>query len=206
MDYKKIYEDICKRGQNREINDYTEKHHIVPKCMGGDNRFDNITKLTAKEHFLCHRLLCEIHPQNKELVWAFWLLAIGKRRYKKLEPYNVSARQYERARKLFIDKVKDQPISEEHKNKIGKSNSKTVYQFTLKGEFIKEWEGCSAAEKSIRNMPNTHWKKRPNNIDACCRGEQKTAYGFVWSYFKDYIELNQHKGNNTQAWKKLIKK
>lgn len=36
---------------------YTEKHHIVPRSLGGNNSASNLVKLTAKEHFVCHRLL-----------------------------------------------------------------------------------------------------------------------------------------------------
>lgn len=39
---------------------YTEKHHIIPKSLGGDNSKENIVRLTAKEHFVCHRLLCKM--------------------------------------------------------------------------------------------------------------------------------------------------
>jgi len=206
MDYTKVYNLICERGQKRKIEGYTEKHHIIPKCIGGNNKHENLTHLTAKEHFLCHRLLCEIYPESKKLVWAFWLMAIGKKRYKKLEPYKVSARQYETARKLYISKVKGKPINELHKNKIGKANSKKVYQFNIQGEFIKEWSSCTEAERIIRNKPNEHWSKLGNNIDACCRSIQKTAYGFVWSYDKDFVYLDKHKKGHNKQWKKLIKK
>ena len=44
-----------------------EVHHIVPKCLGGSNKKENLVELTAREHFICHRLLCEIYPKNKKL-------------------------------------------------------------------------------------------------------------------------------------------
>ena len=31
--YTKWYNNICKRGQNRAIEEYTEKHHIVPESF-----------------------------------------------------------------------------------------------------------------------------------------------------------------------------
>ena len=44
MNYQKIYDDICKRGQERQLpkDVYTEKHHIVPKCLGGGNEKSKI--------------------------------------------------------------------------------------------------------------------------------------------------------------------
>lgn len=71
MDYKKIYNDIINRGQIRKnVNQYMEKHHIVPVCMGGINDKTNIVKLTAREHFIAHLLLVKIYPKEYGLVKA----------------------------------------------------------------------------------------------------------------------------------------
>ena len=39
---------------------YGEKHHIIPKSLGGTNKKENIVKLTAREHYICHRLLVKM--------------------------------------------------------------------------------------------------------------------------------------------------
>jgi hypothetical protein len=70
MDYKLIYDRIIEGSIKREILGYSELHHIVPKCIGGNNNKENIARLTAKEHFVCHLLLCEIYPNNKSLKYA----------------------------------------------------------------------------------------------------------------------------------------
>lgn len=36
---------------------YTEKHHIIPTCLGGSNTKDNVVYLPAADHFKCHQLL-----------------------------------------------------------------------------------------------------------------------------------------------------
>lgn len=33
---------------------YTEKHHIIPKSLGGDNSKTNLVVLTGRQHFICH--------------------------------------------------------------------------------------------------------------------------------------------------------
>lgn len=53
-------------------------------------------------------------------------------------------------------------------------NSRKIYQYTLDGEFIKEWGNGREVE---RDLNFTH-----ANIGSCCRGEIKTAYGYQWSY------------------------
>lgn len=64
---------------------------------------------------------------------------------------------------------KGKPMSEEAKKKI----SKIVLQFSLSGEFIREWP--STAECGRNGFDGSH-------IAACCRGKYKSAYGFLWKY------------------------
>jgi len=200
MDYKKIYQLIVKRGKNRKLEGYKERHHIIPKCMGGGNEDNNLTELTAKEHFLCHKLLCEIYPNNKRLKYALWLMAIGKRRWKDSEDYLISGKEYERLKTMFINNSTGRKLNSNIKNQIGKKNSKKVYQYGLNGEFIKEWDSCNEAEASLTKN-NPHWKNLTNRISACARGELKTSYGFIWKYKKETIEdleyYNQYQTKNT---------
>lgn len=95
MNYQKIYDDICKRGQERELPKevYTEKHHIVPKCMEGTNEKSNLTVLTAREHFLVHYILAEkLYPTNPKLWFALWKMLHGSRYHKRFIP---NSRTYE---------------------------------------------------------------------------------------------------------------
>jgi hypothetical protein len=70
MNYKKIYDSLIDRGKNRELIGYVEKHHIVPRCLGGSNDKTNLVKLTAEEHYVAHQLLVKIYPNNHLLVKA----------------------------------------------------------------------------------------------------------------------------------------
>jgi len=70
MNYQKHYIKLIERAIGRKLNCYYEKHHILPKCMGGFNKPSNIVKLTAEEHYIAHLLLCKIHPNNHKLLYA----------------------------------------------------------------------------------------------------------------------------------------
>lgn len=61
MDYKKIYDELCSSRKNRGLKRESgyEIHHILPRSMGGSNEENNLVKLTYKEHFIAHRLLCK---------------------------------------------------------------------------------------------------------------------------------------------------
>jgi hypothetical protein len=72
MNYKKIYDDLIYRAQNRVTNGqtYYERHHIIPKCMNGTNDLDNIVYLLPEEHYVAHQLLVKIYPEIPELAFA----------------------------------------------------------------------------------------------------------------------------------------
>jgi len=70
MDYSGIYIKLIERAKGRIVDGYTEKHHIIPRCMGGDNKSRNLVSLTPEEHYLCHLLLVRIYPNNHKLVYA----------------------------------------------------------------------------------------------------------------------------------------
>lgn len=123
MNYQKVYDQIVDRAkkENRVYGEgtYYERHHIVPKCMGGEGRVrqwkthPNIVILTAREHFLCHWLLCRIYPKSKKLAHAFWFMSKQKAKNQKRD-YTVSSRTYAEA-------VSNLKFTEEHKEKIRKT-------------------------------------------------------------------------------------
>ena len=78
MNYQKIYDDLISRAFARDsIEGYTEKHHIVPKCMGGTDDKENIAVLTAREHYVAHLLLVKIYPESIKLSFAACKMTAG---------------------------------------------------------------------------------------------------------------------------------
>jgi hypothetical protein len=70
MNYQRIYNQLVSKRQQEVPEGYTEKHHIIPKCMGGTNNSDNMVRLTAREHYIIHQLLVKMYPENKNLILA----------------------------------------------------------------------------------------------------------------------------------------
>jgi len=71
MDYSKIYKNLMLDAQlNPKSDSYKERHHIIPKCLGGDDSSDNLIYLTARQHYLAHWLLYKIH-RTTSLVHAW---------------------------------------------------------------------------------------------------------------------------------------
>lgn len=74
MNYKRIYEQLCKRGQRkRNIKSRLERHHIVPRHVGGDNSTTNLTKLTHKEHTIAHHLLYKMYGRAEDRL-AYYMM------------------------------------------------------------------------------------------------------------------------------------
>ena len=145
MDYKKIYESIIDRGKNRKLNSYKEKHHIIPKCIGGSNDNTNLVELTAKEHFVCHLLLCEIYPNENTLKSARWAMTCFKSKNHNRK-YIVSSSQYDRIKNEIAtlkrgvkrsDKIKEK-ISNSHKGKNISEETKKKISDKMKGRVQSE--------------------------------------------------------------------
>jgi len=62
--YTKVYYQIIDRALTRPYkkvkNDGYQKHHIIPKCIGGTDSADNLVILDYKEHRVCHCLLIKM--------------------------------------------------------------------------------------------------------------------------------------------------
>ena len=105
MNYRRIYDQIIDRARQRELGSYTEKHHIVPRCMGGSNEKDNLVRLTAREHFILHWILHLLHPANRRLAYAFWGMCNQTTSSNNDRSYKISGRAYQAGREAFIQAV-----------------------------------------------------------------------------------------------------
>lgn len=75
--YTKWYYLIVERAINRTLYTYKERHHIIPKSLGGSNEAINIVELTPKEHFVCHLLLTKmtVGDHRRKMSYALWLMS-----------------------------------------------------------------------------------------------------------------------------------
>ena len=124
MNYQKIYNNIVGRGQNRILEGYSEKHHIVPRCMGGTDEVTNLVSLTPEEHYLCHLLLVKIHPKNIRLVKAAMFMVSSNNNVKRNnKAYGWLKRQYSEYMRGPNNPQKINPIKGEQHYAFGKKLS-----------------------------------------------------------------------------------
>jgi hypothetical protein len=98
--YTKTYFNIIASANTRVIEGYVEKHHIIPKSFGGTNHSNNLVKLTAREHFICHLLLVRMTQGGNQTKMLRAIQAFGKL---KKTNRSLTARQYQLARTLTAD-------------------------------------------------------------------------------------------------------
>ena len=111
MDYLSIYNAIILKAKGEKRIKYKydghENHHILPKCLGGNNSPENLVLLTEREHFVCHKLLIYIYPKNISLIYAFKFMSSLTFKY------NISSRDYKYVKELY----RNLPAAEKTKEK-----------------------------------------------------------------------------------------
>lgn len=78
MNYFNHYDKLIEKAKNRHLEEYTEKHHIIPKCLGGEDRQSNLVSLTPEEHYVAHQLLVKMFPDEYLLVYALSKMTQGR--------------------------------------------------------------------------------------------------------------------------------
>lgn len=125
MNYEKLYFDYInyikslnrkhyKKYDKRYV--YYEKHHIIPKSLGGTDDLNNLVLLTAREHYLAHYMLTKIYPCYSMI--AAFLLICNTTKYKK--DRIKTSKQYENVRKKWSKELTE---LNEVRYKNGKMNN-----------------------------------------------------------------------------------
>jgi len=103
MNYERVYAQLVSK---RQVTDphpssvFAERHHIVPRCMGGSDDISNLVRLTPEEHYVAHQLLAKMHPTVSGLWYAMERLT-GFGRYATNKKYGWITRRITVARKAY---------------------------------------------------------------------------------------------------------
>lgn len=165
MDYKRIYDEIIKNAKDRDcLLGYYENHHIIPKSLGGSDKKDNIAKLTAREHFICHVLLSKIYSTGTIEYYKMVNALIMMKCNSKTHNRYFNSYLYQKARKRFAENqsINQQGIKNSQSGKVWVFNrelekSKSIPQAELDSYLSAGW-------KRGRVVNPTKYKK----IDKAC--------------------------------------
>ena len=181
--YYQLIEQAKVRVLPRDV--YTEKHHIIPQSIGGNNDIDNLIRLTAREHFVCHWLLTKmvVETKQKYQMWNAFSCMLYRERPGQ-ERYKVSSKIFEsikaagskikserfkgEANPMFGVKGKDHPAfgkkwSDEHRKNASASHKGVIRSAEAKAK--------QSASTKGRKQTTEHIAKR------ICTGEKNGMYG-----------------------------
>jgi 5-methylcytosine-specific restriction endonuclease McrA len=146
------------RDLSKEI--YTERHHIIPRSLGGSNNSTNLVKLTAKEHRLVHILLprMTINPAHTKSMWyALWMML---RTRNKDQNRKISKGSMFEFAKIEVAKNSSQlhkgkTVSNETREKLSKSCQGRPSAFKGKTHSAESKQKLSTAHKGKTIAPET---------------------------------------------------
>lgn len=188
----KAFPEIC-----GEWFDGCEVHHLDKNPE--NNRTDNLKVCTKEEHYKYHsgeNHNCYGRPCSEETKkkiseklkgenHPFYGKHPSEETRRRMSKSKMGRVLSEETRRRISKNRKGIVFTETHIENIRKSRDKMrkpVYQYTLDGEFVREWESMCEVKREL-GYSDRH-------ISECCKGKLKTAYGFLWKYKSD-VENNK---------------
>lgn len=153
MNYLKHYVRLIRKAEDRDsVEGYTEKHHVFPKSIFGENK--RLVKLTVKEHYIAHALLEKgliqrygiNNPKAFKMVRAFYIM-------NNMSNHKCS-RLYESNRFRYSETLKGVPRSPETIEKMKKPKHLNHGKLVSKAR-----KGMKFSEEHKRNLSKAHEKR-----------------------------------------------
>jgi HNH endonuclease len=168
MNYKNIYNTIIESAKFRKKFQGSERHHIIPRSCGGSNDLDNLVYLTAREHFICHRLLVKIYKDDlifkKKMIYALWWMCKTSRQKNVI----VSSRIYEQTRYEYNQSHPNKDEARKIKFKENLLAGKYKIDYSEMGKKNKNYIKTLTKEQLLERMKNSALKcdqeKRAHSI------------------------------------------
>lgn len=171
---------LATRGRFACGDKYHERHHIIPKCLGGTDNEDNLIDLYAREHFIAHKLLMEENPNNDSLVYAWSCMAFFKGGY--VLRQELTPEEYEEAR-IALGKV----VSRSNSNRTWSEESKQKLRQSVSGSknnmYGRPWWDENVPQEKInewrKNLIESHAKYKIPIIQLTKQNEFVAEYPSV---------------------------
>lgn len=134
-EYKAAYDRLVARAVGRKHEKGVhERHHIVPRSLGGSNEKSNIVCLTYREHFLAHWLLIKILTGDdlKKMQHALFRIT---HKSNTLDSRIISGWQYETARKAKAIAISGESHPMHGKKHTKESVDKMIIKNHMRGKY-----------------------------------------------------------------------
>jgi hypothetical protein len=189
--YTRIYFQLIEKRQNNILlkeNVYCERHHIIPKSLGGTNDDSNLVNLLPREHFIAHLLLTKMVVEEHHLIKMHW--ALHKMCYGNTVDY-FGGKDYQWYREKHIKFLK-----EHHPSK------KESWKKAVSERVLRDWENNIKRRESIKDIFKKWREENPEKHIENCRRNAKL--GGIASKEKLSKKI-EYKGEIFQGWNSLLK-
>lgn len=157
--YEKLIKKALKRGLNKDkIPFYTEEHHILPKCQGGDDRRSNKVLLSAREHIIAHMLLSCMYPQHVGLAVSVTAMLIGESLDRKEAIARVSSRLAAKFREKAVKLKTGQKRTPEQRKRM--SEAAKINGAKRKGTHLSEKTKQKMRESQLKRLEKESAEER----------------------------------------------
>ena len=165
--YTKWYFQITNRRKHDHVDGYTERHHIIPKSLGGADIGDNIVALSAREHFICHWLLTKMVTESDAKWKMMNALRMMRAENPSQERYStgITARVYQR--------LKEEHAVMQSERMMGENNP--FYNKTHTDEAKQRISEANTGDKNGAKTPAARKK-----ISDAKRGKKREPFSQEW--------------------------
>jgi hypothetical protein len=184
--YSKWYFSIIENAKNKNYTIY-EKHHILPKSLGGSNDKDNLVNLSLREHYICHKLLTKMTKggMKHKMLYALHKMCFSGK-------YGNGSRLYEIFRKEFIHSLKEFHPSKTN-NDYGDKRSKIT---------AKSWTNADDRRKKHAKDMKEKWKNGTFTKEMSRKNGQ---HGLSGKEIHNTLDI-EYRGVIYYGWSELLEK
>lgn len=207
--YEKQYFDLIEaaKSSNRTKKDgiYYEKHHILPKSLGGTDNEENLVLLTAEEHYNAHYLLWMFKP-CKQTAYAFYMMntmiSTTQDRIKNAELFKIAREAFNFYNRQPRKKQSREQVEHRRKLNTGKKRTDETKQ-KMSDSMKKFYENETENDKKLRikkvseKTKKAMWRKdiREKYLNAINSDEvkqkHKKSINEYWSNTENHKKLSE---------------
>jgi len=180
---------------------YVEKHHIIPKSMGGSNNENNIVKLIPRAHYLAHYMLWKAH-KNKKMSYAFYIMNTALKNKSNISVRYFNGRLYEKISIEFKKLIKKRIVSLETRKRMSESHRNQMHQpksAEIKLRISNSLSGRTLSEEHRKNISisNSGIKKKfseetLHKFKTAIKKEKNPNYDFnKYEFYNEKLNLHR---------------
>ena len=170
--YTTWYHTLMAKRRASPPEGYSESHHELPKSLGGSNAAANLVRLTAREHFIAHRLLVRMTSGDAKRRMVFAL-----NRTRTSGKFTPNSRTIACVRELYAAQLRGVPRSEATRMKISESVRGFTMPVEAKAKISAAFKGKPKSDSFKRQMSDrlndpTRDSARRAKISASLKGRE----------------------------------